>query len=538
MRSFRITSIISVLTFIIGIAASHVSAQIPSDAFPATPNQTYYAGGACTFYSATGDVLMSVNAAEAQWSCSPARAAWAKVTPTSGGYYEFPRFTTKPMQVDAERMIEPFAWGTDTIYDEYVLLDGVGAKADLLFDPTTIVRVTNYDGSLTYNLGGDYGIEGRTLTQKSQRVSSTVAVTPGKRGNGSPNGLVNTAHTSWTRVTYTVARDVFWDQEFLTRYFPPRAGHPLPNIERILYGERRLAIQAVGMSITSGQNVSGSIGDERNFPATAPYMRGYCELFTEVLKKYGYDVNLYNSSCGGKTIKWAADYIVPLAVPNKPDLVILDMGMNDIWGQTSPQQFRQHMQRCIDSVRAHLPKVSFLIIANMIPDTAGAGAPSNGAAIMRSFLQEIRDVVQQNDNQTSNVSMIDVTSLSQAVYSRKGAKSCLANSLHPNDYFARWIAQGITHELTGGVTSVADVRRSNVIVQQRGYTVSITGDLPVVAGTVTVVDLRGSVVYQASFDAGTAEHVITMPLLARGVYAITVESAGKVIAQSTYQVWL
>jgi hypothetical protein len=195
------------------------------------------------------------------------------------------------------------------------------------------------------------------------------------------------------------------------------------------------------------------------------------------------------------------------------------------------------MQRCIDSVHAHLPKVSFLIIANMIPDTAGIGAPSNGAAIMRSFLQEIRDVVQQNDNQTSNVSMIDVTSLSQAVYSRKGAKSCLANSLHPNDYFARWIAQGITHELTGGVTSVADVRRSNVIVQQRGYTVSITGDLPVVAGTVTVVDLRGSVVYQASFDASTAEHVITMPLLSRGVYAITVESAGKAIAQSTYQVW-
>jgi CheY-like chemotaxis protein len=292
------------------------------------------------------------------------------------------------------------------------------------------------------------------------------------------------------------------------------------------------------MGITSGMHVSGSIADEMNLPAAAPYMRGYCELFAEVLQQYGFDVKLFNSSCSGKTVKWAADHIVPLAAPNKPDLIILDMGMTDMLAETTPEQFRQGLQRCIDSIRMHLPRVSVLLIANMIPDTAGAGAPKEGAARMRSFLQEIRDVVSKNYTNSSNVSMIDVTSLSQAVYDRKGARSCLANSLHPNDYFTSWIGQGITHELTGGVTSVPDKRRNAINIQQRGNTVTISGDLPVASGTITVVDLRGSVVFKASLDASAAEHIITMPSLPRGAYAITVESARKAIAQTVYLVWL
>jgi CheY-like chemotaxis protein len=532
------TSIIFITSLILGIVASHTSARIPPDAYPATPNQVYAAGGACTFYSSNGAVLMSVDSAEAQSSCSPALAAWVKVTPTSGGYKEFPRYTSEPMQVDAERKIEPIAWNADTIYDEYVLLDGIGASANLLLDPTKILRVTNYDGSVVYNQGEDYALDGRTLTQLSQRVSSTVASLPGKKRDGSPDGLVNTAHTSWTRVTYVVSRDIIWEQEFLSQFFPPRVGHPLPNIERILYGERRLTIQALGMGITSGMHVSGSIADEMNLPAAAPYMRGYCELFAEVLQQYGFDVKLFNSSCSGKTVKWAADHIVPLAAPNKPDLIILDMGMTDMLAETTPEQFRQGLQRCIDSIRMHLPRVSVLLIANMIPDTAGAGAPKEGAARMRSFLQEIRDVVSKNYTNASNVSMIDVTSLSQAVYERKGARSCLANSLYPNDYFTSWIGQGITHELTGGVTSVPDKRRNAINIQQRGNTVTISGDLPVASGTITVVDLRGSVVFRASLDASKAEQIITMPSLPRGAYAITVESARKVIAQTVYLVWL
>jgi hypothetical protein len=38
---------------------------------------------------------------------------------------------------------------------------------------------------------------------------------------------------------------------------------------------------------------------------------------------------------------------------------------------------------------------------------------------------------------------LDMTGISGSIYSRKKAKDCLANPLHPNDYMARWYAQGM-----------------------------------------------------------------------------------------------
>jgi len=39
--------------------------------------------------------------------------------------------------------------------------------------------------------------------------------------------------------------------------------------------------------------------------------------------------------------------------------------------------------------------------------------------------------------------MMDMTTLSDAIYKRKKARDCIVNPLHPNDYLARWYAQGM-----------------------------------------------------------------------------------------------
>ncbi|HEV3410911.1 MAG TPA: hypothetical protein VG101_00475, partial [Puia sp.] len=41
------------------------------------------------------------------------------------------------------------------------------------------------------------------------------------------------------------------------------------------------------------------------------------------------------------------------------------------------------------------------------------------------------------------VVMMDMTTLSDAIYARKKAKDCIVNPLHPNDYLARWYVQGM-----------------------------------------------------------------------------------------------
>jgi hypothetical protein len=38
---------------------------------------------------------------------------------------------------------------------------------------------------------------------------------------------------------------------------------------------------------------------------------------------------------------------------------------------------------------------------------------------------------------------LDMTDISEVLYREKKAKDCVVNPLHPNDYLARWYAQGL-----------------------------------------------------------------------------------------------
>ncbi|MGA1435387.1 MAG: SGNH/GDSL hydrolase family protein, partial [Candidatus Kapaibacteriota bacterium] len=201
------------------------------------------------------------------------------------------------------------------------------------------------------------------------------------------------------------------------------------------------------MSITAGLNVTGFIGDDKNFPPTKPYMRGYVELFAEQLKQqYGSAITSINSACGGKTIGWLDTYAGALVNRNTPDLVIIDMGMNDIWGATSQTQFKSKMQNIITTIRKDVPNAEFILISNMIPDVKGVGAPANGAVLMFGFLEALQSL------EGPGIAVLDMTSLSETIYQRKGAKHCIANSLHPNDYLARWYAQGLMAIFGDGVS--------------------------------------------------------------------------------------
>jgi lysophospholipase L1-like esterase len=196
------------------------------------------------------------------------------------------------------------------------------------------------------------------------------------------------------------------------------------------------------MSITAGLNVSGFAGDDKNFKPTAPYMHSYVDLFGEELaRKYNTTVNIINGSCGGKTVAWIDKYCKEMVNPNNPDLVILDMGMNDIWGTTTAAAFRASMKSCIDKIKLGCPNAEFILIGNMLPDVNSPGSPANGNTIMYGFLQELKSL------EGPGIAVFDMTSLSDTIYKRKGATHCHSNSLHPNDYLARWYAQGLVNLL-------------------------------------------------------------------------------------------
>jgi len=417
-------------------------AQLPDGAVAAKPNIIYNAGGSCKFYDINENLLLSVDATEAGWSATPAKTAWVVVTPSNGGYYEFPNYTSLVPTCNISQYLQPF-WKSDTVFNELVLLNGVNSTAKLMFNPSKIISVTNYDFSQTFVQNTDYSIIGNVIKQLTEKVSSSVSIVAGKKGSGQPNGLMNTKATSWTCVTYIPDRSN-WNGSSMLGY----KGDKLPKTLAKLKSGHPITIQAYGMSITAGLNVSGFAGDEKNFIPTKPYMHSYMDLLEKALEaRFGSDITIINGSCGGKMVSWLDRYCESMVVPNKPDLVVLDAGMNDIWGTTSNTQFKASIQSCINKIKNANPNTEFILIGNMLPDVNSQGAPSKGDVLMYGFLTQLKSL------ETSGVAIFDMTTLSDSIYARKGAKHCLSNSLHPNDYLARWYAQGLAELFNDSIKS-------------------------------------------------------------------------------------
>ncbi len=425
------TSKTYLLFFLFGLASIISFGQPPAGALAANPNIIYYAGGSCIFYDINNNQLLSVDAVEAGWSATPAKAAWVVVTPNNAGYFEFPNYSSNIPTCNNIQYLEPF-WKSDTIYNELILLTGINSTAKLMFYPTKIISITNYDFSKTYIENTDYTISGKTVTQKSAQVSSTFIQKSGVKGNGQSNGLMNTVATSWVCVTYIANRN-----DWVGNSIFKNKSNLLPKSYAKLKNKLPIVIEAYGMSITAGLNVSGFAGDDKNFTPTKPYMHSYIDLLGVGLhNKFGGSVNIINGSCGGKNAAWINQYCTSMVVPNIPDLVILDMGMNDIWG-TSNDSFRVRMQSCINKIKSSNPNTEFILIGNMLPDINSQGAPSNGENLMYGFLQQLKSL------ESNGIAVFDMTTMSDSIYKRKGAIHCTSNALHPNDYLARWYAQGL-----------------------------------------------------------------------------------------------
>jgi hypothetical protein len=104
------------------------------------------------------------------------------------------------------------------------------------------------------------------------------------------------------------------------------------------------------------------------------------------------------------------------------------------------------MQSCINKIKTANPNTEFILIGNMLPDVNSQGAPSNGNVLMYGFLTQLKSL------EATGIAVFDMTTLSDSIYARKGATHCHSNSLHPNDYLARWYAQGLAELFNDGST--------------------------------------------------------------------------------------
>jgi lysophospholipase L1-like esterase len=323
-------------------------------------------------------------------------------------------------------LMHPF-WQGNTVTGEAVLLESFGgapASGTLMFRPTRILSVTSYDGNVTYESGTDYTVSGRTLT-----------VTSGSRMDVLRDADLQHGEIAW---------NIIGGQQVLVNYehadpwpgpVQPYAGAALPNTMQKLAARAPLTIVAYGDSITYG------IGSS-HMRKIAPYQPPWIDLFSNELRRTTGDtaITLYNSSQSGADSKWAASMASRMVASLHPDLVIVAFGQNDFW-RISADDFAANTASVVRAVRAANPVAEFLLVSTLRFDPIYSGKSAYW------------DLVTQYDAKLRamtgpGVQLVDMTTISGAVYAAKAPKDCLNDPLHPNDYMSRWYAQSMMAALT------------------------------------------------------------------------------------------
>ncbi len=329
--------------------------------------------------------------------------------------------------VDPDIYLKPF-WRADTMVDETVLMLSAGGGVPggrLLFKPDKILSVRNFSGSIEYGEGIDYTVDGKTLRRSG---ASRMPFRADTSFNRKDDLAWFDLQSQWIVVTYTHSDT--WEGPV-----PGFKGSLLPRTMAKLRSKKPLTILAYGMSITRGMDVSG-------YDGVPPYMPTYMDLFARGLRKeYGdADIRLFNAGLPGSTVDWGATYADRYINPVKPDLVVLDFGMNDFW-RLEPSTFGKYIQTIIDTVRVGNPKVEFLLLSNMAFDPSYILSSDKNKGFYETNMSGYPHVLRQMEGR--GIANLDMYSISDWLYQQKKAKDCLVNPLHPNDWLARWYAQGM-----------------------------------------------------------------------------------------------
>jgi lysophospholipase L1-like esterase len=434
-------------------------------------------------------------------------------------------------QCNLYQYLRPF-WSADTIYNETILMyQKTGAtevNGKLLFIPRSIVSVKSFDQIKVFDQPTDFTVNGRTIVKTG---SSAMPYTKESDLDFADYNW-NIMQSKWITVTYIPDRSGWKGPVFGYK------GDKMPKLMQKLKNKKPVTIIALGMSITRGLNVSGYGGDNK-IPACAPYMPGYVSLFAyELQKKYGYsDITALNAALPGSTCDWAAKYADKYVNPYQPDLVILDMGMNDFWSY-GVAAFKSNIQAAISKIKADCPNAEFMLLSNMLFDPEYLTDP----AILKYYTDRMKGYNTALQSMvTTGIVNLDMTTMSDSIYQRKKPKDCIVNPLHPNDYLARWYAQGMVALLDTTYQLVEST--SEKVIQPDYFTVCPN---PIFGGYFTlnisvpdsknatviyIYDIAGKVFAEFLQNIGSKEYSVSDFQMTRGIYMIKAQQGASSIVK-------
>ena len=347
-------------------------------------------------------------------------------------------------QFDLDTYMQPI-WLGDTIYNETLVFVGNDDLGKLLYPVSEIISVRSYDLKTVYKEGVDYVFDKNSNSiLLTENTSMPFFYTRGyypqdgqfhsySMGTGiyfSEGPKFSNKHVT---VTYRTIKD--------DRITPP-TDHS-KKYEKVLTkmanGEE-VKICYYGDSITVGGNGSGFLGIE-------PHMPGFDSLVTESLKQI-YDnpnISFVNHAKGGEATFWGYQN-VSLVTDEKPDLVIMAWGMNDL--SITHLQFKQQLAWIIDEIQKKSPDSQILLVSSMLP---------NGDVVEFNIRNDYENCslvrfekVQDELSQEYGLGLATVTTMHKEILRYKNYYSMTGNNVnHPTDFIIRVYAQNILYALTG-----------------------------------------------------------------------------------------
>jgi acyl-CoA thioesterase-1 len=202
----------------------------------------------------------------------------------------------------------------------------------------------------------------------------------------------------------------------------------LPNTAAALQARKVLRILAIGSSSTLGV---GASSDSKSYPSQLePILEG-------VLK--GVDVIISNRGVPGEVAKIAAERIKSEIAREKPDLVLWQLGTNDVLARVSTDEFEETVRSTIRQLKEN--KIDIVLV--------GLQYTPRFAADMNSFA--IRDILKRIAAYEQILYVRRDDAMRFIVQTRADLKLMSRDNFHLNDLGYRCMAEHIAYAVIGNL---------------------------------------------------------------------------------------
>ncbi|MGE3315659.1 MAG: SGNH/GDSL hydrolase family protein, partial [Planctomycetaceae bacterium] len=209
---------------------------------------------------------------------------------------------------------------------------------------------------------------------------------------------------------------------------PKFAADQLPRTIKKLNARMPIKLFLSGDSISEGYNAT-------KFTKAEPGCPAYGELVARGLEKhYGCRVDFTNFAVAGWNASRGLGQVIEKNLgAEKPDLVIIAYGMNDVFAKDA-EKYQSTVREIMSTFRAQSPETEFVLVATMLGN-AEWGMPMEQFPLYRDALNELRG---------DGVVLADLTAVWREFLKHKSFYDLAGNGVnHPNDFGHRVYAQTI-----------------------------------------------------------------------------------------------